>query len=84
MKSNMSEVRNEDEIKNSCPEESDDTQILHKEDPILLEAFDYINSFPGKDVRGKLIDCFQLWLPIESADVVIEIKVRVYYGSIVP
>jgi geranylgeranyl diphosphate synthase type 3 len=39
----------------------------HQQDPSLLEAFRYINSVPGKDVRGKLIDCFELWLKVENA-----------------
>uniref|UniRef100_A0A7S4JG93 Geranylgeranyl diphosphate synthase n=1 Tax=Odontella aurita TaxID=265563 RepID=A0A7S4JG93_9STRA len=46
----------------------------HKADPALLEAFRYINSVPGKDVRGKLVDCFQLWMKVESAQVLHDIK----------
>jgi Geranylgeranyl pyrophosphate synthase len=50
-------------------------QVLkHVPDPRLLEAFHYVNSTPGKDVRGKLIDCFQLWLHVESADTLQSIK----------
>lgn len=30
----------------------------------ILEPFSYINQVPGKDVRGVLIDCFQMWLQI--------------------
>ena len=37
----------------------------HKEDPRLLEPYNYINTIPGKDVRGKLIDCFQTWFNVE-------------------
>jgi geranylgeranyl diphosphate synthase, type III len=33
-------------------------------DESLLEVFRYVNSVPGKDVRGKLIDCFQLWFQV--------------------
>jgi geranylgeranyl diphosphate synthase type 3 len=33
----------------------------HEYDESLLESFRYIQAIPGKDVRGKLIDCFQLW-----------------------
>jgi len=40
----------------------------HKPDESLMEAFRYINSVPGKDVRGKLIDCFQLWFQVEDPD----------------
>jgi geranylgeranyl diphosphate synthase, type III len=46
----------------------------HEQDPSLLEAFRYINSIPGKDVRGKLIDCFQLWLQVESIEILDQIK----------
>jgi geranylgeranyl diphosphate synthase, type III len=42
-------------------------QLLpHRSDPALLESFHYINSMPGKNVRGKLIDCFQLWFNIQE------------------
>ena len=53
-----------------------DDLLPHKPDEALLESFRYINSMPGKDVRGKLIDCFQLWLNIPSKEVLEEIKVR--------
>ena len=46
----------------------------HVPDPRLLEAFHYVNSVPGKDVRGTLIDCFQLWLCVESPDVLESVK----------
>lgn len=29
----------------------------------LMEPFHYINQVPGKDVRGKLIDAFQVTMP---------------------
>lgn len=32
----------------------------------LLEPFRYINSVPGKNVRGKLIECFQYWFRVEN------------------
>jgi geranylgeranyl diphosphate synthase type 3 len=51
--------------------------LPHAPDPLLLESFRYINSMPGKDVRGKMIDCFQLWMNVESTDVLDAIKVRV-------
>ena len=52
----------------------DQPLLPHSSDPALLEPFRYINSVPGKDVRGKLIDCFQLWLQVESPDVLTSIK----------
>ena len=33
-------------------------------DTTLLEAFEYISQVPGKDVRGQLIDAFQVWFRI--------------------
>ena len=49
--------------------------LPHKPDESLLESFRYVNSMPGKDVRGKLIDCFQLWLKIPSEELLKDIKV---------
>lgn len=46
----------------------------HETDPALLEAYRYINSVPGKDVRGKLVDCFQLWMKVDSPKVLQDIK----------
>lgn len=54
---------------------TDPTQtLLHERDPSLLEPYRYINSIPGKDVRGKLVDCFQLWLQIPSDSILQAIK----------
>ena len=36
----------------------------HEIDPVLFEPFEYINKIPGKDIRGKLISCFQKWIPL--------------------
>mmetsp|Transcript_6948 Transcript_6948/g.15739 ORF Transcript_6948/g.15739 Transcript_6948/m.15739 type:complete len:311 (-) Transcript_6948:9-941(-) len=41
--------------------------LPHNQDPALLESFRYVNSMPGKNVRGKMIDCFQLWLAIDES-----------------
>mmetsp|Transcript_2166 Transcript_2166/g.5085 ORF Transcript_2166/g.5085 Transcript_2166/m.5085 type:complete len:226 (+) Transcript_2166:68-745(+) len=46
----------------------------HELDPSLLEAFRYINSVPGKNIRGKLVDCFQLWLKVESDETLDKVK----------
>lgn len=48
--------------------------LPHRVDESLLESFRYINSVPGKDVRGKLIDCFQLWFQVASPDILLKIK----------
>lgn len=48
--------------------------LPHVKDETVLEPFRYISSVPGKDVRGKLIDCFQLWFHVESDAVLQAIK----------
>jgi geranylgeranyl diphosphate synthase type 3 len=48
--------------------------LPHQSDASLLEAFRYINSVPGKDVRGQLIDCFQIWFEVESPEILESIK----------
>jgi len=53
---------------------STENQEPHIPDPSLLEPHKYINSVPGKDVRGKLIDCFQLWFKVERLDVLTTVK----------
>jgi geranylgeranyl diphosphate synthase type 3 len=37
---------------------------LHARDESCLEPYSYLSQIPGKDVRGALMDCFQLWLQI--------------------
>jgi geranylgeranyl diphosphate synthase, type III len=48
--------------------------LPHETDAALLESFRYINAMPGKNVRGKLMDCFQLWIKVESPAVLDIIK----------
>ena len=43
--------------------------VTHESDEAVLEPFRYINQVPGKDVRGKLIDAFQVWLKIPQEKV---------------
>ena len=54
--------------------DSSKSESSHILDDALLESFRYVNSVPGKDIRGKLIDCFQIWLKVESEDVLNRIK----------
>jgi len=54
--------------------QKNDTEATHIPDPSLLEPYYYIMSNPGKDVRGKLIDCFQLWFKIENLEILNAIK----------
>lgn len=53
---------------------ADGRRERHALDPALIEPYRYINSVPGKDVRGKLIDCFQLWFDVPDTDILEEIK----------
>jgi geranylgeranyl diphosphate synthase, type III len=46
----------------------------HRLDEALLEPFHYISAVPGKDVRGKLIDCFQYWFQLENPIVLDAVK----------
>lgn len=62
-------------MSNDNNQEENEVFEKHVADPALLEAFRYINSVPGKDIRGKLIDCFQhYWLPTSSPDTLNQIK----------
>lgn len=51
-----------------------DGLLPHIKDETVLEPFRYISTVPGKDVRGKLIDCFQIWFQVESVEVLNTIK----------
>jgi geranylgeranyl diphosphate synthase type 3 len=48
--------------------------LLHSPPSHLLEPYYYINSNPGKDVRGALIDCFQTWFQIQDFNAIRVIK----------
>jgi geranylgeranyl diphosphate synthase type 3 len=50
------------------------SSLPHTPDESLLESFRYIHSVPGKDVRGKLIDCFQLWFQVASNETLASIQ----------
>eukprot|EP00977_Amphora_coffeiformis_P012721 scaffold3224_cov158-Amphora_coffeaeformis.AAC.10 len=56
------------------PKEEGQPLLPHIKDETVLEPFRYISTVPGKDVRGKLIDCFQLWFQVESVEVLNTIK----------
>ena len=43
--------------------------VQHAVDASILEPFAYISETPGKDVRGALIDAFNVWLKIPPAKV---------------
>lgn len=42
---------------------------------ILMEPYAYLTSTPGKEIRTKLIEAFNLWLDVSDAD--LEIITRV-------
>lgn len=42
----------------------------HNRDQACLEAFEYLRKYPGKNVRGKLVDAFQFWLKIPDEKIV--------------
>lgn len=56
------------------PDSNNEEVPRHKLDESLLEPFHYINSVPGKDVRGTLIDCFQFWFKVDDPHVLGAIK----------
>jgi geranylgeranyl diphosphate synthase type 3 len=71
---NENENHTHKENNDRMPTSEHDISLKHVPDPRLLEAFHYVNSTPGKDVRGKLIDCFQLWLHVDSPNALSSIK----------
>ena len=44
-------------------------EMPHNRDDAVLEPMRYLAEYPGKDVRGQLIDCFQEWLQIPNEKV---------------
>jgi geranylgeranyl diphosphate synthase, type III len=37
----------------------------------ILEPYSYITANPGKDIRGKLIDAFNIWLNVPEEKLVV-------------
>jgi geranylgeranyl diphosphate synthase type 3 len=50
----------------------------------LLEPFKYITSNPGKEIRGKLIEAFNIWLnvPPERLQVIAKIVNMLHAASL--
>ena len=67
----MSEQHQSPEGGSSPSSTNNEKHILDKS---LIEPYHYISSVPGKDVRGKLIDCFNQWLNVPSSQILNEIK----------
>lgn len=42
--------------------------LLGLKKQILLEPFTYISANPGKEIRTKLIDAFNVWLQVPETD----------------
>lgn len=40
-----------------------------------MEPYAYISQNPGKEIRSKLIDAFNLWLEVDKDDLVVITKV---------
>ncbi|KAI9308225.1 geranylgeranyl pyrophosphate synthase [Cunninghamella echinulata] len=49
--------------------------VSKNNDDILLEPFQYLCAYPGKDVRSKMIEAFNLWLQVPSDKLVIITRV---------
>lgn len=56
----------------------------HVPDESLLEAFRYISQIPGKDIRGKLMDAFNLWMeiPTDKLDAIKNIISQLHNASL--
>jgi hypothetical protein len=49
---------------------------------ILVEPYTYLTQNPGKEIRTKLIDAFNLWLQVPEEDLdVIRRVVRMLHGG---
>lgn len=62
----------------TTPSSSTSASAILEQDHCILEPYSYISQVPGKDVRGVLIDCFQLWLGIPS-EKILNIKSIISY-----
>ena len=40
--------------------------VDHGDRQAILEPFNYITANPGKEIRGKLIEAFNLWLKVPA------------------
>ena len=58
--------------------------VQHAVDASILEPFAYISETPGKDVRGALIDAFNVWLkiPPQKVDAIKSIISRLHNASL--
>ncbi|KAH8070855.1 hypothetical protein JL721_4769 [Aureococcus anophagefferens] len=58
--------------------------VNHDVDEALLEPFNYISENPGKNVRGSLIDAFNMWLgiPGDRVEAIKRIVSRLHNASL--
>jgi len=58
--------------------------VNHDVDDALLEPFNYISENPGKNVRGSLIDAFNMWLgiPGDRVEAIKRIVSRLHNASL--
>ena len=40
----------------------------HAHGQILMEPYTYISALPGKEIRPRFIEAFNLWLKVDEAD----------------
>ncbi|KAI8096784.1 geranylgeranyl pyrophosphate synthase [Halteromyces radiatus] len=52
-----------------------ETPMAKNKEDILLEPFQYLCAYPGKDVRAKMIDAFDAWLHVPKDKLVVITKV---------
>lgn len=58
--------------------------LTQEDERKILAPYSYILELPGKNVRGKLIDAFQLWLkaPVESVATIKSIVDELHNASL--
>ncbi|KAI8141596.1 geranylgeranyl pyrophosphate synthase [Fennellomyces sp. T-0311] len=59
---------------NVNPEEGGEP-IRKEKEQILLEPYEYLIANPGKDVRSKMIEAFNVWLQVPADDLLVITKV---------
>ena len=52
------------------------------QEQIILEPYTYMSQYPGKEIRTRLIDAFDVWLQVPAADLeVIRKVVRMLHNA---
>ncbi|KAF8919404.1 isoprenoid synthase domain-containing protein [Mucidula mucida] len=63
---------------------SSDLQWTSRDEMALLEPFEYVSSNPGKDMRSRLIEAFNIWLnvPKEKTSIIARIVNMLHNASL--